>query len=84
MCNVHLRDSSVEIPLYRREDICSVFVFLSSGRNNGFLLFSCSNATVLSDALKELDEDRNKETSSSSEDEEDMLYMCVYVIEKEV
>lgn len=85
MCNVHLRDSSVEIPLYRREDICSVFVFLSSGRNNGFLLFSCSNATVdLSDALKELDEDRNKEISSSSEDEEDMLYMCIYVFEKEV
>jgi len=38
-------------------------------------LFTYSNATVLSDALKELDEDREKETSSSSEDEEDMLDM---------
>jgi len=55
--------------------VCFVFAFLLSGLIYCLSLITYSNATVLSDALKELDEDREKETSSSSEDEEDMLDM---------
>lgn len=41
-----------------------------------------SNVSILSDALKELDEDRDKESSFSSEDEEDELFMWVDDIKK--
>ena len=39
-----------------------------------FIFTYYSNVTVLSDALKEVDEDRDYVTSSSSEVEEDVLY----------